>query len=76
MQPFAASVLIAGVICWFLGVRLEKTPTRVLVDEASGEKFTLQAKHTLFWIPIKWCGVIAIVGSVLVVASELLAKAG
>ena len=75
-QPFAASLFVAGVICWFLGSHFEKEPTRVLVDEATGEKFTLQPKHTLFWIPMKWWSVIAIVGSILVVVNEMISGAG
>ena len=76
VQPFAASLLVAGVVSWFVGVGLERAPPRLLVDEASGQKFALQEKHTVFWIPVKWCGVILIVGSVLIAANEYFAKAG
>ena len=73
--PFAGSLLVAGVICWFVGVYLKKGPTRVLVDEATGERVTLGPKHTLFWIPFKWCGVVAIVGSAVVIAVEIVSVA-
>ncbi len=70
--PLAASLLVSGAICWFFGLRFEKEPTRVLVDEATGEKFILEPKHTLFWVPMKWCGALAMVGSILLTAYELM----
>ena len=72
LQPFAISLVIAGGICWSLGMRLEQGPTRTLVDEATGERFELKHKHTFFWIPVKWCGLIAFLGAIAIVAYEVL----
>ncbi|CAB5080302.1 hypothetical protein D3OALGA1CA_153 [Olavius algarvensis associated proteobacterium Delta 3] len=75
-HPFAVSLFIAGVICWFIGSHFENEPTRTLVDEETSEEFTLQPKHTLFWIPMKWWGVIAVIGSAFVVVNEMMSGVG
>ena len=57
------SLLISAVIVWFVGARLNNAPGRVLVDPESGQKVELKKRHTLFWIPMQWFGlVIAAVG--------------
>ena len=70
-QPFAVSFFVAGVICWFLGSRLEKEPTVVLLDGSIGEYSKTQPKPTFFALPMKWWGVIAMVGSILIFVIQM-----
>lgn len=68
---FALSLFAAGMICWYLGQRLEGTASRTLVDVDTGEEITHRPRHTLFWIPMKWCGVLAMVGAMIVSCLEV-----
>ena len=70
-QPFALSLIVAGILCWFLGLYFERQGARTLIDEETGEKVVWNPKHTLFWIPMKYCGLLAIAGSLVVIVAEL-----
>lgn len=64
--PSAIGLLISGVIIWFLGTRFNGAPTRVLVDKKSGEDIALRDRHTFFFIPMEYCGLIICVASIAV----------
>lgn len=40
--PFGMSLFIAGMICWFLGLWLERAKPRVLVDKETGEEVSFR----------------------------------
>lgn len=52
------SFLAAAAICWFFGSYLRKRPGHVVIDKKTGEEITLRKKHGLFFIPMRWWGVI------------------
>ena len=47
----AAALLISSAVIWFLGVKLNSSPSRVLVDPKTGQQFEFKKTHTMFWIP-------------------------
>jgi hypothetical protein len=56
--PTGSAIMLSGVLSWFLGLRLENDRPRTLVDPETGEQFALRPRHTVFWIPVKYCGVL------------------
>ena len=66
--PLALAFAIAGVITWFLGKTLHERGGRVVIDKATGQELTIDAKHTFFFVPMHYWGVvlIALAGAVLV----------
>jgi hypothetical protein len=64
--PLAVSLLISGLACWWLAVRLRNRGGRVLFDPKNGEKVVIGNEHTLFFIPVVWWGpILALVGLIL-----------
>jgi len=49
-----AALLISSAIVWLLGVKLNSSPSQVLVDPKTGQQFEFKKKHTMFWIPLQW----------------------
>jgi hypothetical protein len=70
--PFAVSLIVSAVICWFLGNYLRKRPGRVVIDKASGKEFTLNKSHTLFFIPMHNWAPILLVGALILFAIDFL----
>ena len=54
---FPLSILLAGVANWYLGKKWNGAPGRIMVDEATGERFEYKPNHTLFWIKMEYWGV-------------------
>ena len=73
--PFGMSLFVAGMICWFIGQHLESEKSRVLVDQETGEELHHSQKHTLFWIPVKWCGAMAMFGASVIIVVEMVTLA-
>lgn len=64
----------AGINVW-LGLRLNRRPARVLIDEKTGRKVKLKRRHTIFFVEMQyWSLPIAVWGLVLV-ARELIGAA-
>ena len=56
--PTGSSIMLSGILSWFLGLRLERERARTLIDPGSGDQFEFRPRHTVFWIPVKYCGVV------------------
>ena len=56
--PFALSLFVAAAAIFLLDRFWFTGSTRVLVDEATGERVALKAKHDFFFIPMRWWSVI------------------
>ncbi|UXX80935.1 hypothetical protein N7E81_07460 [Reichenbachiella carrageenanivorans] len=54
MLPIA--FLLAGWANWHLGKKWNDRPGRIVVDEATGERIELKARHTFFWIKMQHWG--------------------
>ena len=62
--PFTTSLILSGIICWFLGRYLNKPGEKTLVDKESGEEVVLSsARHRLFFIKMEYWGpILAVLG--------------
>jgi hypothetical protein len=54
---WGVSMLISAAVLWFLGTKLTDLG-RQLIDPQTGQVVTLRKKHTLFWIPMQYFGII------------------
>ena len=52
------ALLITGVFSWFLGRRWNNHPGKIIIDKNTGEKINLKTKHSIFWIPMQYWGVL------------------
>jgi hypothetical protein len=50
----AIVLLISSALIWFLGVKLNSEPGKLLIDPKTGQQFEFKKKHTIFWIPMQW----------------------
>ncbi len=60
------ALIIAGVICWFLGRYMNRSKDKVMVDKETGEEVVVRGpKHKLFFINMEYWGpILAILGIV------------
>lgn len=54
--PFAVSLFVSGVACWFVGRFFHNQKVQALTDPKIGKQVVLQKSHTLFFIPMVWWG--------------------
>ena len=68
LWPKILAMLVSGAAVYFLGYKLNTQPGKVMIDPGTNEKVELRKKHTLFWLPMQYWGlVIAIGGTLLIV---------
>ena len=67
---FALGLIIAAVVNWFVGVRLNRRPGRHMVDVDTGERIILRRRHRLFWVPMQYWSVAMLVFAILAVTSS------
>ena len=61
-HPAIASI-VAAVINWFVGVRINNRPGNVFKNEQTGHTFEVRNKSTFFWVAMEWWSVVmAILG--------------
>jgi hypothetical protein len=60
---WGVSMLVSAPVLWFLGNKLTG-PGRELIDPKTGQVVTLRKKHTLFWIPMQYFGLLLIVAGI------------
>ena len=71
LWPLAVSLLVSAAFCWRLGDYLRRRSDRVVIDKETGREFIInQSRHTLFWIPMHWWGVILMVIALILFAIE------
>jgi hypothetical protein len=59
--PLGVALVISGVISWYLGDYIRIWfPGRVVIDKKTGKEFTIERRHTLFFIPMNYWGPILI----------------
>jgi hypothetical protein len=69
--PKIAAAVVAAILMWLVGRRLNGAPGRTVVDKQTGREMTLRRRHTFFFIPMEYWAPIVVV---LVVALELFAR--
>ena len=71
--PFAISLLLSAIICWFLGSILRKRTSQTVIDKATGEEMVInRSDHSLLFIPMHIWGPILAVISIIVLVVDLL----
>ena len=66
--PMLVALILAGVAVWALAEKWKAEPTRILVDQATGEKVSLKRTDSLFFIPIwYWSFILCAVGGLVFV---------
>ena len=67
--PFAVSLLLSAIVCWFVGSALRKRSSRVFIDKATGREIVLdRSNHSMFFIPMHlWAPILALIGIVILV---------
>lgn len=65
-QLFSAmAAIIAGILVWTLHSRLAEHETGLsIVDDETGEATPMIEKHDFYWVPIKYWGIIFILGGI------------
>ena len=63
--PMALGFLSAAISCWFLGRRLHASGSQTLIDPQTGAPVILRRRHTLFFIPMQWWGLILVLFSLM-----------
>jgi uncharacterized membrane protein len=65
--PFAVSLIVSAVICWFLGRYLRTRTDRVVTDKATGQDLVInRSQHSLFFIPVDyWAPILLVIALVL-----------
>jgi hypothetical protein len=58
--PLALAFVVAGVVTWFVGKRLNARAARSTIDEATGQKLTIGGSHTFFFVPMHYWAVVLI----------------
>jgi hypothetical protein len=58
--PLALAFLIAGVVTWLVGQRLNAGSTRTVIDKATGQESRITRAHTFFFVPMQYWGVVLI----------------
>ncbi|GAG37770.1 unnamed protein product [marine sediment metagenome] len=63
--PFALSLVVSGLICWFLGKYLDGRKGRTLIDKETGEEIRVGAANELFFIKMYLWGPILLIFAIL-----------
>ena len=67
----AIGLVIAAVINWVVGRRLNRAPGREMIDAKTGQRVTIRRRHSLFWIPMHFFSVVFLLFAVGAVAGLL-----
>jgi len=70
--PFAISLMVSAVLCWFYGQYLEKRPGRAVIDKKTGREFILNKRHTLFFIPVRYWAPILLVCALILLGFQFI----
>jgi hypothetical protein len=54
--PLALALALSGAIIWTLGKYLHARGARVVIDMSTGKELTMDARHTFFFIPMRYWG--------------------
>jgi len=50
--------VVMGIVVWLLGRWLTRQPGRILLDPETNEQVMLKRKHTFFFIPLNYAGML------------------
>ncbi|KHG33023.1 hypothetical protein [Sulfurospirillum sp. MES] len=55
------ALLLASGIIFFVGQKLNNKPGKVVIDKETNEEYILKSTHSLFWIPLRYWGIVTAV---------------
>jgi hypothetical protein len=58
--PLALACVVAGIVTWFVGKKLQARGARVVIDKATGQELTIGDSHTFFFVPMHYWAVVLI----------------
>jgi len=71
--PFAISLFISGIVCFFLGRHLKARSDRIAIDKQTGQEFVAnQSQHTLFFVPMHLWGIVMVPIAVVIFVLDIL----
>ena len=63
--PLGLGLVLAAAALYALSERFGRVPTRVLLDEATGERVEMRRRHSFFFVPMKgWAIVLIVLGCI------------
>lgn len=68
--PLATALFVGGIFNEWANAILHRKPSRVFVDEESGQRFFLQQVHDFLFLRPRWWALICVVGAVVVLATD------
>lgn len=69
-----ASLLLSGIVSWFLGRFLTARQGRVMIDKNTGEEVLVTPSNSLFFIKMQWWGPIFFFLGLVVIVRDLIPK--
>ncbi len=51
-------LVLSAIIIWFIGVKLNNSPAKKIVNSKTNQTFLIKKKHALFWIPLQYFSLI------------------
>jgi hypothetical protein len=68
--PVAISLMVSGILCWFLAKYLNKAYEKIYIEKETGKEVTISnSKHALFFINIKyWCPILFVISIIVLFA--------
>lgn len=61
---YSIGSLLGGILCWHIGVKINRKPGRIFIDEKTGQRFELRIIHSCFFIPFEYWLVVGIIASI------------
>ena len=56
--PALVAFIVAGLMCFILGKLLKKEKPSGYVDPETGEELMVNPRHSFFWIPLQFWGIL------------------
>lgn len=71
--PFAISLFLSAIVCWFVGSALRKRTSRVVIDKETGKELVLsRSNHRFFFVPMHlWAPILVVIGCIILVLDLL-----
>lgn len=61
---YTIGALLGAAACWFIGIKLNRRPGRIVIDEKTGARIELRKTHSCFFIPFEAWAAIGVIASI------------
>ena len=68
----AFAMALSTFTIWSMGKKLNNSEGKVLIDPETNEKITIKNKHSLFWIPMQWFAIPALLLTLIAIGFHFL----